>query len=1285
MTQFVYPFRESPLTAPEVLEWLRGQRAGIISGLEVSAGSGSWDININSGRIRTLDGSQIYDDATKIDLSGIINRDGGLPDEHFTIWATYVYSDTTPAATMTYTSQKSSPPTVPSQPVNSIRLCDIFIPAGANAITDANIVFVNAAKIPPIGDGGDPLLDYIAKAAESLKVVNENGFSLNDATGDVSWAGDITINSLVHSHAQRFTAAPVARAVIPDAQSPLNIGGSPGSHDAIIYAEIDRTSPTDLGAVPTVTIKAVDLTNTTPPGDPNLADFQDPTKIYNIVILGYVQGATLFMNVSGGGLPPPNGNVGEALIENPGGTLAFQDMLDEWMIGGHRVVPWSDGTYADEPTALAALIDATRLKNGMVVRARETNADLVNEWEYDGANWNQYRPTNAPVSATLGVGVVSGCTVSSPAGTTEVVIAPGKFVDPSGRVVEVRNAVTVDITGADQTWIVRWDDDQEQFSAQTMSGGLANLDLPFAVVVKSGGALTKLIDVRRRAVPSHDSMEYLIVDDFATSGNHSTLYHALLHSNCYSVRRPKDIRVGDVVMDLEHNNVGGLDTGFFPGTVTVGTLASGLDKVDGVGTRFRVHYQAGDYIIIAGTAVEILTVDSDTLMTLTANWPAADQNGVAYDRVTCAGPSRLMFDLNQPEWTSAQFRLHNMTIRGGNATDAEGNGRFEWGEFTFPGVGQTGAPLFDFGAQLVKSWRFEDIMFAYEGADDDTQDDICIWKNLPRSTVVKNCDLSGGSDLSHIAYWTGTVQLGGEQNDNSSATLFDNVNIVDAVDINAVGMFFFENSLNSDGSLVFRHCNVESSTADYFIDIDDTDASTADFSVEIDTCDIDGFGVAFMRHNNDANTASRSNTLQTKHIIGGTLRPSGTPQLMDQPGNGIDCTGVRFVSSMNLTGGGLITACRSQNTITIPPEVKCVNCDFGGIGAQVNDQVIPLLDPIMVEVIGGLRQSHALDGTRKSRVLYGCELFPDIQLDGGPANFDTAPQLVCKPGALLMPNGQVTVFASDLVANTAGGAGLGTPLNDIDDTPIAVGPGVLYAFVRYSTLVSGGDTATLYFSVNKGPDAYGRPHTIGASHSGAGYTVSDFAYVGMLPYRDRYALQASPSDENTDGMARIWGAAQPIHFGTGMRRIGLARPDGLGPWETNFDWGDPGATGRYTATMVSAAQHSVLGTGIYAHAKAYGMHTSLYIQAPAFAADGRIIAHGMNQFLWLLANDLVTYNLDWEAPIQPSTIDITLELDTLGGGNLAIVGRNNVVYVVEDVNNIGPAPVVSGYPGSLLA
>jgi hypothetical protein len=69
--------------------------------------------------------------------------------------------------------------------------------------------------------------------------------------------------------------------------------------------------------------------------------------------------------------------------------------------------------------------------------------------------------------------------------------------------------------------------------------------------------------------------------------------------------------------------------------ILTGTIAvtNGLATVTGTGTNFLLAMSVNDIIIIAGTEYTVLSVSSDTSLTLTANFTGTTTSGLSYTKI----------------------------------------------------------------------------------------------------------------------------------------------------------------------------------------------------------------------------------------------------------------------------------------------------------------------------------------------------------------------------------------------------------------------------------------------------------------------------------------------------------------------------------------------------------------------------------------------------------------------------------------------------------------------------
>ena len=140
MAQRVVPFLHTPLEAPEFLDlWRSTLRNGVVRASEATTGGSGWKVTVKAGEV-IIDGSWIYDDLDKIDGLDLGHIAGS--DRHYVVYQTYAYAGSDPPATSVFAVTAGvAPPTQPTIPAGAVKLCDIFVPAAAASIEQAELDF----------------------------------------------------------------------------------------------------------------------------------------------------------------------------------------------------------------------------------------------------------------------------------------------------------------------------------------------------------------------------------------------------------------------------------------------------------------------------------------------------------------------------------------------------------------------------------------------------------------------------------------------------------------------------------------------------------------------------------------------------------------------------------------------------------------------------------------------------------------------------------------------------------------------------------------------------------------------------------------------------------------------------------------------------------------------------------------------------------------------------------------------------------------------------------------
>lgn len=338
--QRVVPFLHTPLEAPEFLElWRETIRSGVARASEATAGSAGWMVSVRAGEV-IIDGSWIYDDLDKID--GLdLGHVGG--DAHYAVYQTYAYAGSDPPATSVFAvSGAVSPPAQPTIPAGAVKLCDIFVPAAAGSIgtvpginqqdpvqvSTTGVRFVQAPRLWPVQDTGE-LMDRLIMSVGNTLLFSQGAITFDDTAGLLYLSQPVVVQTLCSTHRQFFNNAPaIVRTTVPAAPAGLAVPGTAGSRDVIVYTLVDRSSPNTALAG---TIRFLDRTA---PGAPELLELLDSTKRTQLVILGVINGARMFMPGVVGQIPEPVADVRRFMKNDPGGAHTWELLDDMYFLGG---------------------------------------------------------------------------------------------------------------------------------------------------------------------------------------------------------------------------------------------------------------------------------------------------------------------------------------------------------------------------------------------------------------------------------------------------------------------------------------------------------------------------------------------------------------------------------------------------------------------------------------------------------------------------------------------------------------------------------------------------------------------------------------------------------------------------------------------------------------------------------------------------------------------------------------------------------------------------------------
>lgn len=433
-----------------------------------------------------------------------------------------------------------------------------------------------------------------------------------------------------------------------------------------------------------------------------------------------------------------------------------------------------------------------------------------------------------------------------------------------------------------------------------------------------------------------------------------------------------------------------------------------------------------------------------------------------------------------------------------------------------------------------------------------------------------------------------------------------------------------------------------------------------------------------------------SNATVGVYTVDGALIGAGGASAAVGPTVGrLTMSGCVFNASINLLGASLVENCSSTaGTVTMDQNCQTVNCDFP-TRANANKNLADLNEHGARHVFG--QSFYAFTSPKKSKLLDGMVVRPGVSF-GIDAQGDSGGLAVIEDGAISMPNGSVAVIASQtsmLLCNSLFPHASRSDINNV--VPVSNGDTPWYFYVRFKT----SDSAPVLKHTVGPPDIYGRPQATAE----AGFTVDDYAYVGMLVPFDTFLSYGSYIDQAIY-MRDFWRGCHVVQSGP-YRRVywssnqnsGANRPgyetfnidtDGAGAGSnTTFPGGVGPAISR--SGIVLPASAVTTPNGMFCRAQKVGVGVSFTLAIGAGAGTG-----SLNYFTYapgVFDRDLVGYsggdtfkkNYLVEAPVlaaaSPADVRIIIERDNQPGA--AAAGLTNfsneargVVWVEEDVNNL---------------
>lgn len=525
MTQFTEPNKKSDLIAPRVIDWLQSLRAGVLEGLIVGPGpGGGFLLNIASGKI-VLAGTTIHDDLTRIDstiLSTVLGVGPLGQDTHVLVYGQYTYQDTFPPAAMTLSVvvTTGAPPSPPALPADSIKLADIFIPAGAVDFADAN--FINAPKIPARGNvDGDVLLERVVHSNHNVVVAGGGAMRLSG--GNLSWDADLVLYATTVTNREKYKSAPIAKST--------SVAGSVAMGDnAIAFVVFNRADTTPQAP----SIQILDLDN---PTTAAMSVFFDATTRERIVFVAMSQAGTLIRRAGFGSI------FADEVINAPAGDIAATDVqaaIDE--LDTEKVSLANLALQTGAVDTGARLVGNTALPVGShlggvaaddiheQLEDTYTEIDAALDLHDDSIDTNTLGISDLKKFCFRGIGVRTGCSLSTTGIDGNVTIGTGIFHDAFGNRI-VLSSPEVFATTGDGIYILFWNPDSEAFEDIAATTGASEHRLPFCIFERAGGVVTDFVDIKRWVDRGNGIRGFTVGDVAITpqgNANFPNLYTALL-------------------------------------------------------------------------------------------------------------------------------------------------------------------------------------------------------------------------------------------------------------------------------------------------------------------------------------------------------------------------------------------------------------------------------------------------------------------------------------------------------------------------------------------------------------------------------------------------------------------------------------------------------------------------------------------------------------------------------------------------------------------------------------
>ena len=231
-------------------------------------------------------------------------------------------------------------------------------------------------------------------------------------------------------------------------------------------------------------------------------------------------------------------------------------------------------------------------------------------------------------------------------------------------------------------------------------------------------------------------------------------------------------------------------------------------------------------------------------------------------------------------------------------------------------------PAITFSTANQAGWSFYDVNFTYNGLDDVTNHDICMFKDPGSSLYVGRCEFGLSSDATHLINWTNVLDLGGKGDlDSAHCTVIDNCNMSFANAPGAGDSYFYMPSANMIGKLVVTNTHMKG-TIDYLVSATGA-TNTVDFL--FDNCYVEDYTLGLFQ------TSAGSRAV----LNNCTLEPSATSAVIATSASAgvdiIDCALSGASSgSVSLSGARLARGCDGKDSIALTgaTAASIVDCDF---------------------------------------------------------------------------------------------------------------------------------------------------------------------------------------------------------------------------------------------------------------------------------------------------------------------------------------------------------------------